>query len=181
MRQALSIYVYFALRNLSLNYSMNHLLIDGYNLILSDEKLSKLMRRDPTIARETLIDEIRNVIGKASKITLIFDGRFSHEKQLVSQNFEIQFSQKGEPADDVIKDIVGRAYNRRSITVVTNDLSIIAYARECGSKTMKCGDFVKLLRTKKPSPSGNTREKSIEKPQHITNKDLELLKKWSRK
>ncbi|MGC8595117.1 MAG: NYN domain-containing protein [Candidatus Kryptoniota bacterium] len=159
---------------------MNHAIIDGYNLIYSDKWLSKLMKKDPLIARDALIDEIQHSIGNSLDVTLVFDGKFMHEKKSVSRNFRILFSSGGESADDVIKNLIGRAWNRRIITVVTNDLSIIAYAEECGSRTMNCKDFLSLLRTKKSPPNQTDKENPQEKPEHITKEDLELLKKWSK-
>jgi predicted RNA-binding protein with PIN domain len=160
---------------------MNHLVIDGYNLILADIRLSKLMNKDPFSAREKLVNEIQQGIGKSSKVTLVFDGKFLHQKELISQNFEVQFSPRGESADEVIKEIIGRAWNRRVITVVTNDLSIIAYAKECGSRTMKSEEFLRLLRTKEIVRKENDGKNPLEKPEHVTNEDFELLKKWRKK
>ena len=155
-------------------------LIDGYNVILSDTKLSRMLRNDNEQGRYEFIAEVsgsRRFSGE--DVVIVFDGRFAASSSREGPRLEIRFTSSGQTADEHIKNEVGRSTKRRSLTVVTNDRSILAYARECGAATLRSGDFLALAR-------GNSHvrrkvEEASEKPLPTGQPDPELLKLFTGK
>lgn len=151
-------------------------IIDGYNVILADLRLSKLLRNDPEAARNELSREIQHS-GKlqGQKVTIIFDGKYTASTERITENLEIKFSAPRETADDLIKKEIGDQLKRRSLLVVGNDHAIINYARECGAKVVKSEDFLSRIREPK-STNNTTGELFAEKPVAADKPDLELLR-----
>lgn len=150
-------------------------LVDGYNVILSDPKLSRMLRNDNEQGRFEFIAELsasRRFSGE--NVTIVFDGRFTASSSREGRMILVRFTSRRESADDFIKKEIGNSPKRRSLTVVTNDRSIIAYAKECGAKTLGSRDFLTLARG-----NGRRREKvdaAAEKPESTGRPDPELLK-----
>ena len=149
-------------------------IIDGYNVLLSDQKLSHLMKIDSEQARRELVLEISGSRRLSrDDINLVFDGRFTPSSSHEGPRFAVRFTSRGETADEWIKREVGNSTKRLSLTVVSSDLSIVAYAKECGAATMKSGEFLSVVRTK------NAGRKQIdaddEKPASAGKLDQELL------
>jgi predicted RNA-binding protein with PIN domain len=159
-------------------------IIDGYNVIFSDARLSKLLRNDVEAARDELIVEIQSRRSLTNdKVTLVFDGRYRATTDRISDNLTISFSTKGQTADDLIKEEIGRSTTRRSLCVVTNDLAIIDYARVCGANVTKSEEFLLMVRKFLPSHKGSRNDgkekkedSDAEKPAVIGKPDQELLK-----
>ncbi len=155
-------------------------LVDGYNVILSDERLAKLLRNDSETGRRELLLEITNSRRFSKEnITVIFDGRFAASASKVSLKLLVKFTSSGETADDSIKREVGRSTRRHGLTVVTNDRSILAYAKECGANTLGCAEFLAILRRKEHM----AKETAIaaEKPESSGRPDPDLLKLFTGK
>ncbi|HUI29844.1 MAG TPA: NYN domain-containing protein [Candidatus Acidoferrales bacterium] len=148
-------------------------ILDGYNVILADHKLAAMARNSIEGSRRELIQEIA-FSGKfrGDRIVLVFDGRSGGAVEKITPNFEIRFSASHETADELIKKIVGNHEKRSSITVVSNDRSIINYAKECGAKVIGSKDFLSFMRC---------RRRERETIEHLSEKptpkfDPELLK-----
>lgn len=156
-------------------------LIDGYNVILSDEKLAKMLRNENEAGRGELILEIANSGGfKRDQVTVFFDGRFSASSSREAPALVVRFTARGETADDAIKREIGKSSRRRSLFVVSNDHAIVSYARECGANAVSSADFLAKVRNRGPSNvrSGNT---ASEKPESTGRPDPELLKLFTGK
>lgn len=157
-----------------------HWLVDGYNVILSDIRLSKMLRNDAEQGREEFTREIsasRRFRGES--VTVVFDGRFAASSSREGPRLLVRFTSKGQTADDLIKLEIGRSVRRRSLTVVTNDRSILAYAKECGARTLSSGDFLALARARTPGRERINTE--AEKPESTGRPDPELLKLFTGK
>ena len=104
------------------------LIIDGYNVILRrgllDEKGGEFALEQ---ARENLLTDLIAYRGdKNIRIQVIFDGQ-RHPQQRSGKKFpgiSCRFSRAPESADDVIKKIINKTENPRSITLVTSDLRL---------------------------------------------------------
>jgi len=157
-----------------------HWILDGYNIILSDERLTKAAGNDLETARDELIREITfSSKFKGDNVSLVFDGKTGSPDLKINSRLRVIFSKSPESADDLIKDMIGNYRTRRSIIVVSNDRSIADYARECGARTMKSTDFLSLIRAKEEE---KMEEKSFsEKPPQPSKPDLELLKLFREK
>jgi hypothetical protein len=157
-----------------------HWILDGYNLILGDEKLAKVARNTLEGARDELI---REIIGarrlKREKVFLVFDGKSGGLTEEITTNLKVRFSKPGETADDVIKSMVRNYGKRSSVLVVSDDREIVSYAKECGAKVIGSMDFLSLARARESKR--RELESFSEKPTASTKSDLELLKLFKEK
>ncbi|MCL5267590.1 MAG: NYN domain-containing protein [Bacteroidetes bacterium] len=150
-------------------------------MILADARLSRLFRRDSEFSRNELLREVMEFagIGRHS-VTLVYDGKFSTPAERISATVEIRFSRPDETADDLIKREIGISKRRRSLFVVTDDLEIIGYAKECGAKAVGSREFmlqVRGARLRTENPLGHAEEK----PEPSGNPDPELLRLFGEK
>lgn len=155
-------------------------LVDGYNVVLSDGRLSKMLRNDNEAGRRQLLFEIAGSRRfSRQNVTIVFDGRFAPSSERETPRLLVKFTSRGETADDLIKREIGESNRRRALTVVTNDRSILAYARECGARTLGSAEFLAMVREKVAA-----REKAdvfSEKPDPAGRPDPELLKLFTGK
>ncbi len=156
-------------------------LVDGFNVVLSDEKLSRRLRNDSKAGRTEFISEI---VGSGQfrneEVTVFFDGRFTASSDREAPGVTVRFTANGETADDAIKREIGRHTRRRSLLVVSDDRSIVSYARECGAKTMSTADFLAKVRNKVPARPLSAGSPS-EKPESTGTADPELLRLFTGK
>jgi predicted RNA-binding protein with PIN domain len=113
--------------------------IDANNLIGKIPKLRKLKGSD---SRERLIFLLQRFFsGKKVNVTLFFDG---HQSENIKTNFEIVYS-LNRSADELIKQRIDRSKRNKNLVVVSSDLEIFAYAKECGCKAVKSEEFYKNI------------------------------------
>jgi predicted RNA-binding protein with PIN domain len=157
-----------------------HWILDGYNIIHADHRLSKIAINNLEAGRDELIQEIASAARfNGESVFLVFDGRSGSSERRIAAGINVMFSNSPESADDVIKRIIGNYQKRRSIVTVTNDHSIVDYAKECGAKVIGSEDFLLLARARK---SGRKEAESFsEKPPLPSKPDLELLKLFKEK
>ena len=157
-----------------------HWILDGYNIIHADHRLSKVAMNNLEAGRDELIREIVSAPKfNGESVFLVFDGKSGSPERKIDAGIKVMFSNSPESADDVIKRIIGNYQKRRSIVTVTNDHSIVDYAKECGAKVIGSKDFLSLIRSRK---SGRKEEESLsEKPPLPFKPDLELLKLFKEK
>ncbi len=155
---------------------MMHWILDGYNIILADEKLARLARNHLEAGREELVREILSS-GKfrgKEDILMVFDGRSGGSTEEFAPNLMVKFSRRGETADDLIKNTLANYKKRNSIFVVSSDHSIMNYSKECGAKSISSREFLSSIRLKKKKRNEN--DYSSEKPTTSSKSDLELLR-----
>ncbi len=154
-------------------------ILDGYNIIHSDEKLAKTARISLEAGRDELIRMVSSsATMRGEKISLVFDGRSGSPNASATSRVQVIFSTHPESADDLIKSMIGNYRKRRSILVVSNDRSIADYAKECGADVVGSKDFLLLIRRKREQ---NEETSFSEKPPLPLNPDLELLKLFKEK
>lgn len=141
--------------------ALQRFLIDGNNLI---GKIPELRKLKSDIASEKLIFLLQRYFSnKKVKITIFFDG-YSSEK--IKTNFEIVHS-LNRSADELIKNKIDKSIRNQNLVVVSSDLEIFSYAKECGCSAIRSEDFYKKISSLK---SDNNDEKKI-------NYNLEEFKK----
>lgn len=156
-------------------------LVDGYNVVLSDEKLAKMLRNDNEAGRSELLFEIAHSGRfKGDDVTVFFDGRFGASSSTEAAGLVVRFTARSETADDAIKREIGKSPRRRSLFVVSNDHSIVNYARECGARAVSSADFLAKLRNT-ASSNGRSGNVASEKPESTGTPDPELLKLFTGK
>jgi len=174
-------------------------IVDGYNVIFSDRKLTKFFRNDTEVARLELLNEIQSYSGLMNNLVIIvFDGKYRTAADKVSDRLVVMFSEEGQTADELIKQEIASSTARRSLCIVSNDVAIIKYARICGVPSrnlLKSEEFLDTIRkaTSKREGSRDTvykRKKSrilknddslAEKPLPNGKTDQELLRLFKEK
>lgn len=145
-------------------------LIDGNNLYYTIPKVC-----DSPVPRRALIDYIRisRLAGSSrNHVVIVFDGYESSE--VFGENeYEILYG-KDRSADDVIKDKVSRARNKKQIVVVSDDHSVVDFARAEGAQVLKTAEFLKQGR-KKTAKKEDEDEKADEEGGAKITKELESL------
>ena len=139
-----------------------------------------MLRNDNESGRRELLAEI---LGSGrftgQDVVIMFDGRFGASSSREGDRVEVRFTSRGETADDVIKSEIGRSTRRRSLTVVTDDRSIVTYAKECGARTLGSRDFLRLIRER--AAGSKDVDTELEKPESTGSPDPELLKLFTGK
>ncbi len=155
-------------------------ILDGYNIILADEKLSRIARNSLERAREELMQVILSS-GRTFResFVLVFDGKSAGSTQKVAGKLEVRFTRSRETADDLIKSLVGSQHRRRSTCVVSNDLSIVRFVKECGAKAIGSRDFLSMIRARREDK--RTIEPAKEKPSPTSKVDTALLRLFREK
>lgn len=120
-----------------------HIIIDGYNLVRQSSSLSVIDQLDIQLGRENLIETLATYKKiKGHKITVVFDGTnapdFSKTKDRI-KGIRIQFSRRGESADDVIKKIASK--EREKALIVSSDCEIVDFASSRGCATISSSVF----------------------------------------
>jgi len=135
-------------------------LIDGYNLLYSSfrEWIEKFGLEN---ARQFLINFLRSY---KRKFIIVFDGR----EEFPNYPIENVIFTKGKSADDYIKEFIRNYKNPSEIIVVSNDKSIVNYAKMLKVKTISTSEFLKERKNKE------IREEKINSDE-ITK---EIMKEW---
>ncbi len=127
-----------------------HLIIDGYNLLSAEGRLS----RELESARERLLRDLASYRHRKNHaITVVFDGwQQGHptEQREHRAGVQVVYSKRGERADQVIQRLA-REYGAEC-AVVSSDHEIIATARAHGALVMKAEEFVNRLRGSSRAP-----------------------------
>ena len=120
-----------------------HIIIDGYNLIRQSNQLHEMDLQDLQLGREALIDMMAAYKKiKGHRITVVFDGvgsSFLPRQRDCHKGITIVFSQKGESADTVIKQMARREGEKA--LVVSSDLDLIKSVESSGSTAISSADF----------------------------------------
>lgn len=122
-------------------------LIDGNNLL---GFLDASALKDPG-SREALFQKLlifRKI--KKTRVILVFDGPpdFSlMEKVERIDKFSLYYPEQEKNADQVIKEIISKRWDRRKFFVVSSDREISQHAKIKGIKSLTCSQFEKELKT----------------------------------
>ncbi|MDZ7331379.1 MAG: NYN domain-containing protein [candidate division KSB1 bacterium] len=122
-----------------------HYLIDGYNLIHVVSELSRFLDSGLEQARNRLIHLLQSyAVTHRVAITVVFDGNeVGHIEPPVPANprLQIRYSHPPEKADPVIKRIIDKAKNRRSIILISADNELTRYGRASGTQVLSPQGF----------------------------------------
>jgi predicted RNA-binding protein with PIN domain len=128
-------------------------LVDGYNLLfhlgLFDRKVGAHALEH---ARGRLLDYVKQVLGDED-VTVVFDSARRSWKVQAPEDYQglhIQYTRRGQEADDVIEETIASCASPRSLVVISNDNRIRQAARRKGARSWSCDDF---LDHKKPRPA----------------------------
>jgi len=124
-------------------------LIDGYNVIYSDDELAQLMKDGQLEqAREKLMRllvQFKAVTG--GKVSVVFDGSspYGGISSDARMGIRMIFSRKPEKADDIIMEEIFRESNPAQLIVVSSDREIQKEALEFRAQTLDAHSFLNLM------------------------------------
>lgn len=128
---------------------MQKLIIDGYNVIYTDERLRRVACKDLERARNGLIEMLEAYVRRRHiRATVVFDGRggIAETAVALAGKLQIVFSASGQTADQVIVSTLSRAANAREFIVVTSDMADIGRnARSLGCDVIGSKRFLARL------------------------------------
>ncbi len=122
-----------------------NLIIDGYNLMnmVSIKGSSLEEKREKFIS---LISEFCSV--NKTNVIIVFDGagqESQHRGYEKRGKVKLVFSAKGETADDVIMETVGKKKNAKDFLVITSDRQIRNFAAARGASLQTASEFSQYL------------------------------------
>ncbi len=122
-----------------------HYIIDGYNVIYSVDRFRGALDFGLEHARTILVSFIRGYQStKKLKITVVFDGDevgFIDDSIQTSRWLKVIYSKPPEKADPVIKRLIQRANNKKSIILVSADNDLILFGKQMGVNVLSPDEF----------------------------------------
>jgi len=119
---------------------VQHLLIDGANILHAWPETRELLKRDRDTARSQLIQQVGSIHdGEQLRVTLVFDGRGSElivERPLGQITFSVVYTPSSLTADDVIEQYVTRSANPADCVVATADRAEAQIVRAAGAQVI---------------------------------------------
>ncbi|RMH61332.1 MAG: hypothetical protein D6677_12035 [Calditrichaeota bacterium] len=138
-----------------------HYIIDAFNLGYKVPEVARFIKQGRMEeAVRALVSVVRGQIPGAGRVILVVDGRpVGHKVPLRLSGVELQYSQKPQTADDLIRAFIRKEKNVSLWTVVSADLEIIHTARDHGARVVKPADFLKKVQSGGRTGAGGTTEK----------------------
>lgn len=132
------------------------LIIDGYNVVFTDEVLRRVAIKDRRSAREQLVERVREyVTNRRIETTIVFDGRgrvVDHDS-IIPGRLQVLYSAEGQRADDLIIDTVKTSGSARAYLVVSSDAGHVARpAKELGCQVLGSKRFLDRLASARKDP-----------------------------
>jgi len=126
---------------------MRYLLVDGHSIIFAWPELRKLQARRPSLARETLIKQLRHYQDLTGvHVAVVFDGsgdRVTEESD--PHDVQIFYARRGQSADAIIERLASKYASRFEITVATSDSLEKETVNACGAACISPEDLRRLL------------------------------------
>ena len=119
-------------------------LVDGNNVMA--QRVG--WHRDKQGARRALLDTLaRFAEVKGASVSVVFDG--GPEQHFADgssyRGVRVFYAERGSDADERIKGLVEATRERRTLLVVTSDRALSDYVRRCGARTLRAGEFRRLM------------------------------------
>ncbi|UCG35411.1 MAG: NYN domain-containing protein [Candidatus Omnitrophota bacterium] len=124
-------------------------IIDGFNVIHKIPTLKS--SSNPWQDLISYIKQKKLTGSKNNKVCIVFDGS-PRTDALRERQFQILFSCERD-ADDVIKERIQKAKNKRQIVLVSDDREIRDFAKAQGANLLSVADFLKVKQKQKKEPS----------------------------
>jgi len=146
-----------------------YIVIDGNNLMHKIPELKNLFNKSPEAAQLGLYEKIRSRNLREGKTILVFDG-FGNDKSDIIYSGKLS-------ADEIIRRFIEENHDKNAVSVVSSDNYIISLAKACGCEVIKSESFIKTETAKKEKTQKSTDTGSGEKPEYVTKKEIDELKK----
>jgi predicted RNA-binding protein with PIN domain len=124
-------------------------IIDGYNVIYTDDRLRRVAIKDIERAREHFVRQVKSYLASRQlRVTIVFDGRggLTDAESVIPGKLQVLYSPTGQTADEVIVGMVTRSGNPRQFIVVTSDQADIgSRLRPLGSRIIRSKRFLERM------------------------------------
>ncbi len=113
-----------------------HLIVDGHSVIFAWPELRKLHARRLSLARESLIKQLRDYQDWTGvHVVVVFDGK-GRKVDTSSDPGEVQifYSRAGQSADAIIERLASKYAKRYELFVATSDLMEAETVQACGAE-----------------------------------------------
>jgi len=113
-----------------------YLIVDGHSIIFAWPELRKLHARRSSLAREALIQQLRNYQDWTGVcVVVVFDGK-GRKISATSEPGEVQifYSRSGQQADSIIERLASKYAKRFELMVATSDSMEAQTVQACGAE-----------------------------------------------
>ena len=125
---------------------MQKLIVDGYNVIYTDDRMRRVACRDNERARKRLLELLREYVADRDvQVTVVFDGRGAmvDAEALIPGRLQVVYSARGQTADDVIVRTLEESDQPAAYIVITSDIRDIGRtARAMGCEVIGSKRFL---------------------------------------
>jgi len=124
-----------------------YLIVDGHSVIFAWPELRKLHARRSSLARETLVKQLRDYQDWTGvHIVVVFDGK-GKKVEATSDPADVQifYSRSGQSADSIIERLASKYAKRYELMVATSDSMEAETVHACGAESISPGGLRELL------------------------------------
>jgi predicted RNA-binding protein with PIN domain len=124
-----------------------YLIVDGHSVIFAWPELRKLHARRSSLARESLIKQLRDYQDWTDvRVVVVFDGK-GRKVEASSDPGEVQifYSRGGQSADAIIERLASKYAKRYELMVATSDLMEAETVQACGAESISSEGLRGLL------------------------------------
>jgi predicted RNA-binding protein with PIN domain len=161
--------------NMMANGGPQKIIVDGYNVIYTDDRLRRLACRNLERARKDFLHRLERYLKKKKvQVTVVFDGRgaLSDAEVVIPGKLQVVYTAGGQTADDLIISTLKQSGNAQSYLVVSSDRTHIgAVARGLGCQVLGSLRFLERLT---PGESGAKAENGEEPDPQLMDTDYWL-------
>lgn len=124
-----------------------YLIVDGHSIIFAWPKLRQLHARRGSLARETLIKELRHYQDWTGvHVVVVFDGRGERvTEQSDPHDVQIFYAPHDRSADAIIERLASKYASRFEVTVATSDSLEMETVNACGASCISPERLRELL------------------------------------
>jgi uncharacterized protein len=130
-----------------------YLIVDGHSIIFAWPELRKLHARRSSLARETLIKQLRDYQDWTGvRVVVVFDGK-GRKLSATSEPGDVQifYSRTGQSADAIIERLASKYAKRFDLMAATSDLMEAQTAQACGAERISPEALRSLLSSSRKS------------------------------
>ncbi len=140
-----------------------YLIVDGHSVIFAWPDLRKLHARRSSLARESLIKQLRDYQDWTGvHVVAVFDGK-GRKVDASSDPGEVQifYSRSGQSADAIIERLASKYAKRHELVVATSDLMEAETVHACGAECISPEVLRGLLCNARPAQTSRPSKKRL--------------------
>ena len=124
-----------------------YLIVDGHSIIFAWPKLRRLHAERSSLARETLIKDLRHYQDWTGvRVVVVFDGQGERVGEISDpHDVQIFYARRGQSADAIIERLATKYGARFEITVATSDSLVMETVNVSGASCVSPDGLRKLL------------------------------------